>query len=131
MSWNERTGILSRENGFVTVGFHCVCEAYDVLTLPQDDYNEADMHKELCYTCLLRKRLASEIRHGRKTKRKAVAFIESMEKQLNILMNERQNHDSLLQSGSQIIAKQDEMIRELKQQLQARVKKGSKKTSRR
>ncbi len=113
-SWDERTGILERWNGLVRIGFVCKCGAYDVLTMPQDDYAEVDMKKELCYTCMIRKRLASEIRYGRTVKRTAIKIIESMEKQINVLLAERQNHESLIETGAAIIAQQDAHIWELK-----------------
>lgn len=123
-SWDEQTGILERENGFVTIGYHCNrCEAYWQITMPQDDYDEAEMENELCYACSLRKRVAREIWQSRAMNRKALQIIQSMEKELDILLKERGNHESLLQSGSQIITQQDNMIRDLKKQLDRRSKK--------
>jgi hypothetical protein len=123
-AWNEKVGILSHTNGFVEVGFHCSrCGAYWQMDLPQDDYSEEAMAKEKCYACSLRDRLAGEIRGKRAQFKKALQIIEAMETERNILLEERVNHDNLLQYGSQIINQQDAVIRDLKKRLEKKSKK--------
>jgi len=123
MSWNEQTGVLGHSGGFVEVGFHCSrCEAYAQAEMPLDDYDANATKKDLCYSCDLRVRLASEIRHSRSTYRLALSAIRDLEERLDAALSERDNHEHLIDVGTKIISKQDEIIRELKEQLGNRVK---------
>jgi hypothetical protein len=124
MSWNEKVGILSHANGFVEVGFNCSrCDGYWTIELPQDDYSEEAMAKEKCYACSLRDRVARELRVNRAQYKQALQIIRAMESEREILLEERKNHETLLQHGSQIITQQDTAIRDLKKRLDKRSKK--------
>jgi hypothetical protein len=118
MSWEERTGILEYKDGMVNVGYECDrCGTYWQMILPQDDYSEERMEKELCYACALRNRLAKEIKYARATKKKALEFMALLEEELDILKEERASHTLIIESGSKIITQQDTIIRDLKKRL--------------
>jgi len=118
MSWEERIGLLEYKDGMVNVGYECSrCGTYWQMTLPQDDYSDARMGKELCYACALRVRLSREIRYSREMKKKALGFMALLEEELDILKEERLNHTLLLKNGSEIITQQDTIIRDLKKRL--------------
>ena len=64
--WFEQIGIISKNQGFVKVGFHCRnCGNFDILNLPQDDFSDKILENEYCELCFTRNRLAREIRYSR------------------------------------------------------------------
>ena len=125
MSWDEREGILEHKpNGFVAVGYHCHrCQNYWTMEMVQDDYEEARLKTELCYACDLRRQLAIAKWGKRVVLRTAKQIVATMEEELDILLTERKNHEHLLQSGSNIISQQDNIIRDLKKRLDKKPKK--------
>jgi len=122
MSWEEREGIIGHpEPGKIEVGFFCArCGVYWTMTLPQDDFNPDSLEDEKCYACCLRDRVAFEIKKYRKLKKIA---IESMREMANDFDKEVETTRELLQKGSQIINKQDEVIRNLKKVLDKHLQK--------